>query len=98
MPSMSSKHVTVSPIVNTISGRHVLLLNSEIHWTNRQVAHHLPVVPKQAECITFTTMDHFIISPMPPVRNITIYGSNRSPLRLSSPNKIEEPFTFPQTL
>ena len=41
-------------------------------------------VLKQAECITFTTMDHFIISPTPPVKNITIYGLNHLPLVRSS--------------
>ena len=100
MPAMSSEHVMVGPIENAISGRHALLrfrLNSETRWTNRRIARHPPAVPNQAERVTFATTDHFIISPTPPVKNITIYGSNRSPLRLSSPNKIKEPFTFPQT-
>ena len=87
MPAMSSKHVMVGPIVNTVSGRHALLrfcLNSETRWTNRTVARHPPAVPNQAERITFTTTDHFIISPMPPIKNITIYGLNRLPLVHSS--------------
>ena len=87
MPAMSSEHVMIGPIVNAVSGQHALLhfrLNSEMRWTNRKVARHPPAVPKQAEHITFTTMDHFIISPMPLVKNITIYGSNRSPLVRSS--------------
>ena len=80
MPAMSSEHMTVSPIEDTVSGRHALLrfrLNSKMRWTNRRVAHHPPVVPNQAEHVTFATTDHFIISPMPPVKNITIYGSNQ---------------------
>ena len=154
MPAMSSEHVMVGPIENAVSGRHALLrfrLNSETHWTNRRVARHPPAVPNQAERVTFATTDHFIISLMPPVKNITIYGLNHSPLvrssfkisfntvkiqlihsapcatffqivsltfsffrlfknfnyyiylknmyikRLFSSNKIEEPFTFPQT-
>ena len=100
MPAMSSEHVMVGPIENAVSGRHALLrfrLNSEMRWTNWRIARHPPAVPNQARCVTFTTMDHFIISLTPLVKNITIYGSNRLPLRLSSPNKIEEPFTFPQT-
>ena len=87
MPAMSSEHVMVGPIENAVSGRHALLrfrLNSETRWTNRRVARHPPAVPKQAERVTFTTTDHFIISPTPPVKNITIYGSNRSPLVRSS--------------
>ena len=83
MFAMSSKHVMTGTIINTISGRHALLclhLNSEMCWTNRHVARHPPTVLKQAECITFMTMDHFIISPMPLVKNITIYGLNCSPL------------------
>ena len=87
MPAMSSEHVMVGPIKNTVSGRHALLrfrLNSEMRWTNQRVARHLPTVLNQAECVTFTTMDHFIISPTPPVKNITIYGSNRLPLVRSS--------------
>ena len=87
MPAMSSEHVTVGPIENTVSGRHALLcfcLNSETRWTNRRVARHPPAVLNQAECVTFTTMDHFIISPTPPVKNITIYGLNRLPLVRSS--------------
>ena len=87
MPAMSSEHVTVGPIENAVSGQHALLrfrLNSETRWTNRTVARHPPAVPNQAERITFTTTDHFIISPMPPVKNITIYGSNRLPLVGSS--------------
>ena len=87
MPAMSSEHVTVGPIENTVSSRHALLrfrLNSETRWTNRRVAHHPPAVPKQAERVTLTTTDHFIISPTPPVKNITIYGSSRSPLVRSS--------------
>ena len=87
MPAMSSKHVTVGPIENTVSGQHALLrfrLNSETHWTNRRVARHPPAVPKQAEHVTFTTTDHFIISPTPLVKNITIYGSDRSPSVRSS--------------
>ena len=87
MPAMSSKHVTVGPIENAISGRHALLrfrLNSETRWTNQRVTRHPPAVPKQAEHVTFTTTDHFIISPTPPVKNITIYGLNRSPLVRSS--------------
>ena len=87
MPAMSSEHVMVGPIKNTVSGRHALLrfcLNSEMRWTNRKVAHHPPAVLKEAERVTFTTMDHFIISLTPPVKNITIYESNRSPLVRSS--------------
>ena len=87
MPAMSSEHVMVGPITNAISGRHALLcfrLNPEMRWTNRRVARYLPAVPNQAERITFATTDHFIISPTPPVKNITIYGSNRSPLVRSS--------------
>ena len=87
MPAMSSEHVTVGPIERAVSGRHVLLrfrLNSETRWTNRRVARHPPTVPKQAERVTFTTTDHFIISPTPPLKNITIYGSNHSPLVRSS--------------
>ena len=87
MPAMSSEHVMIGPIVNTVSGRHALLrfrLNSKMRWTNRKVARHPPAVPNQAECVNFTTTDHFIISPMPPVKNITIYGLNRSPLVRSS--------------
>ena len=87
MPAMSSEHVVVGPIENVVSGRHALLrfhLNSEMRWTNRRVARHPPIVPNQAERITFATTDHFIISPTPPVKNITIYGSNRSPLVRSS--------------
>ena len=87
MPATSSEHMMVGPIVNTVSGRHALLhfrLNSEMRWTNQKVAHHPPAVPNQAERVTFTTMDHFIISPTPPIKNITIYGSNRSPLVRSS--------------
>ena len=87
MPTMSSEHVTVDPIANAISGRHALLrfcLNSKMRWTNQRVARHLPAVPNQAEHVTFATTDHFIISPMPPVKNITIYGSNRLPLVRSS--------------
>ena len=87
MPAMSSEHVTVGPIEDAVSGRHALLrfrLNSEMRWTNRRVARHPPAVPKQAEHVTFTTTDHFIISLTPPVKNITIYGSNRSPLVRSS--------------
>ena len=48
MPAMSSEHVMVGLIVNTISGRHALLrfcLNSEMRWTNRHIAHHPPAVP-----------------------------------------------------
>ena len=87
MPAMSSEHMMVGPIENAVSGRHALLrfrLNSKTHWTNRRVARHPPAVPKQAECVTFTTTDHFIISPMPPLKNITIYRLNRSPLVRSS--------------
>ena len=87
MPAMSSEHVTVGPIEDAVSGRHALLcfrLNSEMRWTNWRVARHLPTVPNQAEHVTFATTDHFIISPTPPVKNITIYGSNRSPLVRSS--------------
>ena len=87
MPAMSSEHVTVSPIEDAISGRHALLcfrLNSEMRWTNRRVARHLPAVLNQAEHVNFATTDHFIISPTPPVKNITIYGSNCSPLVRSS--------------
>ena len=87
MPATSSEHVMVSLIVNTVSGQHALLrfcLNSEMRWTNRKVARHPPAVPNQAEHVTFTTTDHFIISPMPPIENITIYGSNRLPLVRSS--------------
>ena len=87
MPAMSSEHVMVSPIVNAISGRHALLrfhLNSEMRWTNRYITRHSPAVPNQAGHVTFTTTDHFIISPTPLVKNITIYGSNRSPLVRSS--------------
>jgi hypothetical protein len=87
MPAMSSEHVTVSPIENTVSGRHALLrfrLNSEMRWTNWRVARHPPAVLNQAEHVTFAITDHFIISPTPPVKNITIYGLNRSPLVRSS--------------
>ena len=87
MPAMSSEHVMVGLIVNTISGRHALLrfcLNSEMRWTNRHIAHHPPAVPNQAEHVTFTTTDHFIISPTPLVKNITIYGSTCLPLVRSS--------------
>ena len=87
MPAMSSEHVMVGPIENAVSGRHALLrfrLNSEMRWTNRKVALHPPSVPNQAKCITFTTTDHFIIPPTPLVKNITIYGLNRSPLVRSS--------------
>ena len=87
MPAMSSEHVMVGPIVNNVSGQHALLcfrLNSEMCWTNWKVARHPPAVLKQAEHVTFMTTDHFIISPTPPVKNITIYGSNRSPLVRSS--------------
>ena len=87
MPAMSSEHVMVGPIENTVSGRHALLrfrLNSEMCWTNRRVARHPPAVPNQAERVTFAITDHFIISPTPPVKNITIYGSNRLPLVHSS--------------
>ena len=87
MPAMSSEHVTVGPIENAVSGQHALLrfrLNSEMRWTNRRVARHPPAVPNQAKRITFATTDHFIISPTPPVENITIYGSNRLPLLRSS--------------
>ena len=87
MPAMSSEHVTVGPIEKAISGRHALLrfrLNSETRWTNRTVARHPPAVPNQAERVTFATTDHFIISLTPPVKNITIYGSSRSPLVCSS--------------
>ena len=76
MPAMSSEHVTVGPIENTVSSRHVLLrfhLNSEMHWTNRRVARHPPAVPNQAEHVTFATTGHFIISLTPPVKNITIW-------------------------
>ena len=44
MSAMSSKHVMAGTIVNTVSAQHALLhfrLNSEMHWTNRKVAHHL---------------------------------------------------------
>ena len=71
MPAMSSEHVTVGPIEDAVSGRHTLLrfrLNSETRWTNRRVTRHPPAVPKQAERVTFTTTDHFIISPTPPVK------------------------------
>ena len=67
MPAMSSKHVMIGPIENTVSGQHVLLrfcLNSEMRWTNRHVTGHPPAVPKQARRVTFMTTDHFIISPM----------------------------------
>ena len=87
MSAMSSKHVMASTIINAISGRHALLrfhLNSEMRWTNRRVARHPPIVPNQAKHITFATTDHFIISPTPLVKNITIYGSNCSPLVHSS--------------
>ena len=87
MPAMSSEHVTVGPIEDAVSSRHALLrfcLNSETRWTNRRVARHPPAVPKQAKRVTFTTTDHFIISLMPPVKNITIYGLNCSPLVRSS--------------
>ena len=87
MPAMPSEHMTAGPIVNTVSGRHALLhlhLNFEMRWTNQQVARHPSAVPNQAECITFTTTDHFIVSPMPLIKNITIYGLNRSPLVCSS--------------
>ena len=55
MSAMSSEHVMVSPIEDTVSNRHALLrfhLNSEMRWTNRHVARHLPAMPKQAEHIT----------------------------------------------
>ena len=71
MSAMSSEHVMAGTIVNAISGRHALLcfrLNSEMHWTNRHTARHPPTVPNQARHITFTTTDHFIISPMPLVK------------------------------
>ena len=87
MPAMSSEHVTVGPIEDAVSGRHALLcfrLNSKMRWTNRRIAHHPPAVPNQAERVTFATTDHFIISPTPPIKNITIYGLNRSPLVHSS--------------
>ena len=87
MPAMSSEHVMVGPIEDAVSGQHALLrfcLNSEMRWTNRRVARHPPTVPNQAEHVTFATTDHFIISPTPPIKNITIYGSNRSPLVCSS--------------
>ena len=87
MSAMSSKHVMASTIINAISGRHALLrlrLNSKMHWTNRHVTCYPPAVPNQAKCITFTTMDHFIILPTPLVKNITIYGSTRSLLVRSS--------------
>ena len=87
MPAMSSEHVTVGPIKNAVSSRHALLrfrLNSKMRWTNRRVTRYLPAVPNQAERVTFATTDHFIISLTPPVKNITIYGSNRSPLVHSS--------------
>ena len=87
MPAMSSEHVTVGPIENAVSGRHALLrfhVNSEMCWTNQRVTCHPPAVPNQAERVTFATTDHFIISPTPPVKNITIYGLNRSPLVRSS--------------
>ena len=87
MPAMSSEHVMVGPIEDAVSGQHALLrfrLNSEMRWTNRRVACHLPAVLNQAEHVTFAITDHFIISPTPPVENITIYGSNRSPLVRSS--------------
>ena len=87
MSAMSSEHVMAGTIVNAVSGRHALLrfcLVSKMCWTNRHVAHHPPAVPKQAGHVTFMTTDHFIISPMPLVKNITIYGSNRSPLVCSS--------------
>jgi hypothetical protein len=54
------------------------------HIDNEEAARHPPAVPKQAEHITFTKTDHLIISPTPPLRNITIYGSNHSPLVHSS--------------
>jgi hypothetical protein len=78
MPAMSSEHMMVGPIENTVSGRHALLcfrLNSETRWANRRVARHPPTVPKQAERITFTTADHFIISPMPPLIESFTIGS-----------------------
>ena len=87
MSAMSSAHMMAGTIVNTISGRHALLcfrLNSEMCWTNWHAAHHPPTVQNQARRITFATTDHFIISPMPLVKNITIYGLNRSPLVHSS--------------
>ena len=87
MPAMSSEHVMVGLIKNAVSDRDALLrfrLNSETRWTNRRIARHPPAVPNQAERVTFATTDHFIISPTPPVKNITIYGLNRSPLVRSS--------------
>ena len=87
MPAMSSEHVVVGPIENVVSGRHALLrfhLISEMRWTNQHIACHPPAVPKQAEHITFTTTDHFIILLTPLIKNITIYGLNRSPLVRSS--------------
>ena len=77
MPAMSSEHLMVGLIKNTVSGQHALLcfcLNSEMHWTNRRVARHLPTVPDQAEHVTFATTDHFIISPMPPVKILLYMG------------------------
>ena len=87
MLAMSSDHVTAGAIVNAAPGQHALLrlrLNSEMRRTNRHVARHPFAVPKQAERVTFTTTDHFIISPTPLFKNITIYGSTRSPLVRSS--------------
>ena len=87
MLAMSSEHVMAGTIINTVSGRHTLLrfcLISEMHWTNQHVTHHPPTALKQAEHVTFTTMDHFIISPTPLIKNITIYGSTHSPLVHSS--------------
>ena len=77
MPAMSSEHVMVGPIEDAVSGQHALLrfrLNSEMRWTNRRVARHLPVVPNQAEHVTFATTDHFIISPTPPVKILLYMG------------------------